>query len=113
MCISFSVSTAFLIGKVVCQIGGFNFHQTMHLGIVALAAFLSAISLIAYIRDRRIRLLYVCAAFLLFASKELLMFLNVLYSYEWYVIVPIIYAPLDHVLSFLILLLFAMGVLKR
>jgi len=107
------VLTTFPLGEVACQIGGLSLHETMHLGIVALAAFLSAISLIAYIRDRRRRLLYVCAAFLLFASKELLMLLNVLHSYEWYVIVPIIYAPLDHVFSFLILLLFAIGVLKR
>jgi len=91
---------------------GLELHVAMHFAIILLALIMFAVSTIAYFRNRGRRLLYVCAAFFLFALKELLTYFETFYFLPW-MFVPVIQAPITHILALLILLFFFIAVFER
>ena len=81
-------------------------HHILHIVSAVIAAVLFVISAFSYTRTKKSKFLFICAAFLLFSVKEILMAINVIYLHS---------PPLEiitHVLNFIILLLFAAGLLK-
>lgn len=88
-------------------------HKTLHIAIILLAALLSFFSVLAYRRMGSKRFLFVCIAFLLFAVRELIIFSEIVLSYRLDIILPIVKAPLSHLISLLILFFFFLGVLWR
>lgn len=88
-------------------------HKGLHVVIVILASLLAFVSILAYLRDGRKKFLFVCSAFLLFALRELILFSEVVLSYRIDVALPLVNAPLTHILSFLILILFSIGIFSK
>ena len=88
---------------------GINLEVLVSIASCVLAIFLFALSAIAYRRERRSRLLFVMAAFFLFAVKGILFAVNELYfekgrvNFEWITLT----------LDFAILLLFFVGIVKK
>ncbi len=80
-------------------------HVILHITTILVAFCLFILSAISYSRDRRIKLLYITAAFLLFCIKEILQAL-ILFVYTS--TDPIIIHPLN----LIILILFFIGVTK-
>ncbi len=88
-------------------------HKILHMIIILLAALLSYLSILAYLRAGNRRFLFVCIAFLLFAARELIIFLQVVLSARLDVLLPLVKAPISHFISLLILLFFFLGILWR
>ncbi|MFQ5815604.1 MAG: hypothetical protein ACE5G7_03810 [Candidatus Hydrothermarchaeaceae archaeon] len=88
-------------------------HRMLHGGIILLAALLSGVSVIAYLRDGRRKFLFICGAFLLFAVREFILFLEVNLVYPADVTIPMVQAPVTHLLSLMILVLFSGGVFTK
>jgi len=82
-------------------------HFALHGIIVALAVVLFVISVVAYVRERRPQLIYVCCAFGLFVVHQVLTFLEVSYVHSENLVVII------HVIAGAILLLFFFGVVRK
>jgi len=91
---------------------GIDLEALVSIASFVLAFFLFALSVVAYRRNRRSRLLFVMAAFFLFAVKGIVFTLNEIYfeagslnrvSYEW---VPLL-------LDFSILILIFVGLIKK
>ncbi len=84
---------------------GMVFHLILHAITIVVAFGLFVLSALSYRRDRRIKILYITGAFLLFFIKEIIVAMNVfLYSNMDPVIV--------HPLNLIILVLFFAGVVK-
>ncbi len=81
-------------------------HNLMHIVIVIVAAILFVLSLITYLRTRKTKFLFICAAFLVFAVKEVILAVNIItFGTDPLMI-------FTHFLDLVILLLFAFGILK-
>jgi len=78
----------------------------VHLMTVGLAMILLTVSLNAYRKKRSEKFLFICAAFGLFAVKELLLFANIFYFGR-----PILTA-VSHTLNLAIILLFFWGTVR-
>ena len=76
-----------------------------------LAGFLFVISFIAYRKDRRERLLFITAAFFLFAVKGVLMVLNEFLEFLY--LKTTLIEPIVQLLDFSILALFFLGLMKN
>jgi hypothetical protein len=88
-------------------IHGFEMEKVLNLGSGLLAVVLSVLTFVSYFRARNTRLLYVGAAFGLFALKSLLVGAEIFFG-EW--------LGVDHIASiadFIILVTFFLGVLKK
>jgi hypothetical protein len=88
-------------------------HKGLHVLIILTASLLAFLSVLAYLRVGRRRFLFVCVAFMLFAGRELLIFSEVVFSYKLDVLLPVVQAPISHLLSLLILLLFSLGIFSK
>jgi hypothetical protein len=88
-------------------------HKSLHIVIILLATLLALLSILAYRRIGNRRFLLICLAFFLFAVREFIIFSEVVFSYRLDILIPLVKAPVSHVLSLLILLLFFLGVLWR
>ena len=89
------------------ELFGFELEKLLNLGSGILALVLFILTLLAYQRDQRKRLLYVCIAFFLFAVKGFLT-AHELFFAEWSWV-----DPLASALNFVILLCFFVGLLKK
>jgi hypothetical protein len=89
------------------QVLGFDLEGLITLGSSLLATVLFILTIIAYKRDGRKRLLYISIAFLLFAIKGVLISIDVFYPEKGGLIDPI-----ANFLDFAILLSFFFGVVK-
>ncbi len=89
------------------MLAGFELEKILNLGSGLLAIGLFIITLIAYRRNRNQRLVYVGAAFLLFAIKTLLLSMEIFFG-DWSWI-----DPFTSVLDFAILVSFFLGLLKK
>ncbi len=84
---------------------GMMFHVILHIITIVVAFGLFVLSAISYIRDRRVKFLYITAAFLTFFIKEIILALDYfIYSNAD----PII----THPLNLVILILFFVGVTR-
>ena len=85
-------------------------HVMLHVATIIIATFLLGISLIAYVRVRRRKLLFLSGALLSFAIKEYVIFSDVTLYTSFDVIIPEVGAPITHVLNLLILLFIFLGI---
>ena len=86
---------------------GVDIEPLIAIGSSILAILLFAISAVAYKRERRSRLSFVMAAFLVFAVKGTLIAIDSLYPGQ------IVTEPLAYVLDFVVLILFFAGLVKK
>lgn len=89
------------------EIFGLELEKLLNLGSGILATLLFIVTIVAYKRNKRKRLLYVCLAFFLFAVKGFLT-AHELFFAEWNWVDPI-----ASLLTFAILLSFFAGILKK
>lgn len=89
-----------------------NGHQLIHIITIVLAVCLVGIALISYRRNGRGKLLLLAGAFLGIFIKEFIIYLETFHSISTAFSI-FMSVPLDHVINFLILLLFSIGILKR
>ncbi|MEK6943772.1 MAG: hypothetical protein AABX00_06950 [Nanoarchaeota archaeon] len=81
-------------------------HDIMHILIAALAGILFIVSLLAYIRTKRTKFMYICGAFLVFSIKETILAINIIsFGTD-----PMM--MLTHFFDLVILALFAFGIFK-
>lgn len=98
-----------LLVPAIVQVDG---HLLLHGSIVVLSLLLLSVSAFAYVRDRRIKLLFISGAFLVFTIRESVLLLGLSYSGVDFMI-PIVGSELTHVLGFTMVALFGMGTLRR
>ena len=89
------------------EIFGLEAEELLNFGSALLAIALFVVTAIAYKRDKRKRLRYVCAAFLAFALKGLLNS-SELFFREWFWV-----EPAGAFLEFVVLLLFFIAMVKK
>lgn len=87
-------------------IEGTSFDNAIHILTVVLALALFAVSALSYIRTQKQRFLYICLAFFLFAVKEILIAFAIFGAGSSMLI------GVSHFLTFIILILFFIGVMK-
>jgi len=81
-------------------------HNAMHVITAALAGILFVLSVLAYIRTKRSKFLFICGAFLVFSVKEAVLAINIIALGTDPLMV------LTHALDLAILILFALGILR-
>ncbi|MBS3174256.1 hypothetical protein J4440_00070 [Candidatus Woesearchaeota archaeon] len=81
-------------------------HNSMHVVIASLSGILFIISLLTYLRTKRSKFMFICSAFLIFSIKEIILAINIINAGTDPIMV------LTHFLDLLILVLFALGILK-
>lgn len=84
---------------------GMMLHEMLHIIIIAVAFGLFVLSAISYIRDRRVKFLYISGAFFTFFIKEIILALS---TFIYLDANPVI----THPLNLIILILFFIGVTK-
>lgn len=84
---------------------GMIFHVILHIITIVVAFGLFVLSAISYIRDRRVKFLYITGAFLAFFIKEIILALS-------YFIYSNADPVITHPLNLIILILFFVGVTK-
>ena len=104
------VSSAIGLSSGIVQIASSTSHVTLHIAIIIVATFLFSISMIAYLRVRRKKLLFLSTALFVFALKEYVLFSDIVFYTSLDVIVPGILAPITHVMDLIILLLIFIGI---
>jgi hypothetical protein len=87
------------------------YHIILHIASLTLAIFLSYISVAAYARDGRARLMFMAFGFITLAILEGLMLLSATGNIDA-PIVPTINVELSHIVLLLMITLFGIGVLK-
>ncbi|HIH42916.1 TPA: hypothetical protein HA246_04695 [Candidatus Woesearchaeota archaeon] len=81
-------------------------HNFMHIVIAVLAGILFIVSLLAYIRTKRNKFMFICGAFLIFSIKETILAVNIIaFGTD-----PLM--MLTHFLDLVILTLFALGIFR-
>lgn len=85
-------------------------HVMLHVATIIIATFLLGISLIAYVRVRRRKLLFLSGALFLFAIKEYVLFSDVTLLTSFDLIIPEVGAPITHVMNLLILIFIFLGI---
>ncbi len=85
---------------------GTSWHHLLHFVTAALSLALFGLAWLTYQRNKNHKFLFICAAFLVFAIKEVILAMNVIVwnspSVEIF----------THVLNLVILVLFALGILR-
>jgi hypothetical protein len=87
------------------------YHSILHLAGVAMATFLSLVSLLAFHRIGGARMLFMAVGFVALTGVELLDFLNAVDMLQM-VELPIVNTELSHMILMIMLAMFALGVLK-
>jgi hypothetical protein len=87
------------------------YHIALHIISLILAVFLSCVSILAYNRNRNIRMLLMMFSFSLLAVVEILYLFHSTSNIQD-IIVPIVDAEFSHVILLAMLTLFGIGVLK-
>lgn len=82
----------------------------LHIAIIIIATFLLSVSVISYLRIRRRKLLILSGALCTFTVKELILFSDVVLYTSYDVIIPVVVAPITHILNFFILSLIFVGI---
>ena len=90
---------------------GMIYHILVHVASLIIAVFLSFISLTAYLRDGRLRLMFMSFGFVTLAILELLLLLAATGNIDQQII-PSINVEFSHVLLLVMITLFGVGVLK-
>jgi hypothetical protein len=90
---------------------GMIYHILVHVASLIIAVFLSFISVSAYFRDGRLRLMFMSFGFVTLAVLELLLLLAATGNIDQ-TIIPSINVELSHVLLLFMITLFGVGVLK-
>ncbi len=81
-------------------------HNVMHIVIAVLAGILFIVSLMAYIKTKRNKFMFICGAFLVFSIKETILAINMItFGTDPLMI-------FTHFLDLVILTLFALGIFK-
>lgn len=94
------------------QIAIDGFHFTIHLATLLMSLAMFAVSLLAYSRDGRKRLLLISTAFLFFALRSGQLLVDVAFVPEASVVMlPTIGTSLTHIFDFLIVVLFSVATL--
>ena len=88
------------------------YHILLHMAGLTIAAFLSAVSFLAYSRSPTTRMLLMAAAFVTLAVVELLYLLQAGGIYVGQLIIPLANIELSHVVLLIMVSLFGLGVLK-
>jgi hypothetical protein len=87
------------------------YHIFLHIISLIIATFLGIVSILAYMRNKSARMLFMTLGFLLLAVIETLYLFHATASLED-VIIPIVDVELSHIILFAMLTLFGLGVLK-
>ena len=87
------------------------YHITLHVISLILAVFLSCVSILAYNRNRNIRMLLMMFGFSLLAAVEILYLFHSIANIQD-IIVPIVDAEFSHIILLAMLTLFGIGILK-
>ena len=87
------------------------YHITLHVISLILAVFLSCVSILAYNRNRNIRMLLMMFGFSLLALVEILYLFHSTANIQD-IIVPIVDAEFSHIILLAMLTLFGIGILK-
>lgn len=87
------------------------YHILVHIASLIITVFLSFISVSAYLRDGRLRLMFMSFGFVTLAILELLLLLTATGNLDQ-VIIPSINIEVSHVLLLVMITLFGLGVLK-
>jgi hypothetical protein len=87
------------------------YHIILHVASLAIAIFLSFISVLAYTRNGRARLLFMALGFITLAILEVLMLLSATGNLQEPMI-PAVNVELPHVVLLVMITLFGVGVLK-
>lgn len=87
------------------------YHIFLHIISLIIATFLGIVSILAYMRNKSARMLFMTLGFLLLAVIETLYLFHATASLED-VIIPIVDVELSHIILFVMLTLLGLGVLK-
>src|ERR671926_483737 len=87
------------------------YHITLHVISLILAVFLSCVSILAYNRNRNIRMLLMMFGFSLLAAVEILYLFHSIANIQD-IIVPMVDAEFSHIILLAMLTLFGIGILK-
>ena len=87
------------------------YHITLHVISLILAVFLSCVSILAYNRNRNIRMLLMMFGFSLLAAVEILYLFHSTANIQD-IIVPMVDAEFSHIILLAMLTLFGIGILK-
>ncbi len=102
-----------LLAALGLLVAKFDIHMAIHVVGIALAALLAVVSCNSYLRDRRPKILFLSAAFLLLGVQQVMEALESLGFAVVNAPLPFIGIELLHVVSFGTVLFLAVGVLKK
>jgi hypothetical protein len=88
------------------------YHMLLHIASLIIAIFLWAVSMLAYLRNGRSRLLFMMFAFLSLSVIEAMYLFDISSNIEDIVIPGIDYMPVSHVIFLVTLMLFGIGVFR-
>jgi hypothetical protein len=87
------------------------YHISLHIISLIIAVFLSSVSILAFNRNRNVRMLFMTLGFALLAVIETLYLFHATANLED-VIIPVVDVELSHIILLVMLTLFGVGVLK-
>lgn len=87
------------------------YHILIHIASLITATFLSFISVVAFVRDGRAKLLFMSLGFITFAILEIIMLVTVTGTVDE-TMIPVVNAELTHIVLLIIITLFGIGILK-
>ena len=87
------------------------YHISLHIISLIIAVFLSSVSMLAFNRNRNVRMLFMTLGFALLAVIETLYLFHATANLED-VIIPVVDVELSHIILLVMLTLFGVGVLK-
>jgi hypothetical protein len=111
--ISVSVVSILVIPVILPHITHPNiiYHISLHIVSLIIATFLSVVSILAYKRSRGVRLLFMTLGFLSLIVIEILYIFYSMIGIED-IIIPVVNIEIPHVILFIMLTLFGIGVFK-
>ncbi|HXP48851.1 MAG TPA: hypothetical protein VN922_02795, partial [Bacteroidia bacterium] len=87
------------------------YHLSLHIASVIIAIFLGVVSILAYLRNRRLRLLFMTLAFFLLSVIEAMYLFDVNSKMED-IVIPGIGIEVSHVIFLMALTLFGIGIFR-
>jgi hypothetical protein len=88
-------------------------HVALHIAIIIFSTSILGISIVAWIRNRTYRYLYIMIAFLFFLVREILTFYDIYHGGEYFIVLFGTDIPITHSLALVILVFFALGIFKK
>ena len=87
------------------------YHILIHIASLIIATFLSVISVIAYVRDGRVKLLFMALGFITLAILEIIMLLTATGNVNE-TLIPTVNVEISHIVLLIMITLFGIGIIK-